>query len=175
MVGLGGRSLFLTSTSLSQYNKKCSTVSYGCIQCLHIGANSGSILFLWKFRLMCPVLNRKMLHWSLLAKLLMGSLGLGVGKCEQGCSYHLADLGQNDSCGPPVASGHVHTYALPFPLHLLCQTSLVFCFAICFAVSYVVLTFSCGICDPILANPSALSFRRMSQWAGIHCIVTWIL
>ena len=151
MVGLGGRSLFLSSTSLSQYIKKCSTVSYGCIQCLHIGANSGSILFLWKFRLICPVLNRKMLHWSLLAKLLMGSLGLGVGKCAY--------------------------IRLPFPssFHLLCQTSLVFCFAICFAVSYVVLTFSCGICDHILANPSALSFRRMSQWAGIHCIVTWIL
>ena len=46
MVALGGRSL---TRSLSQYNKKFYTVSYGCIQCLYIGAkkwiNSVSVKF----------------------------------------------------------------------------------------------------------------------------------
>ena len=151
MLGFGGRRFFLSSTSLSQCNRWCSTVSYGYIQCLHMGANSGSILFLWKFRFTWPVLRRKMLHWSRLFSWLMGSFGFGLGWCW----YKRLPLSSI--------------------VQLLCQVSEVFCLAICFAVAYVVLVFSWGMWEPIFANPSALSFMNMSEWPGIHCIVMLIL
>ena len=111
-----------------------------CVQCLHM-------VFLWRFRVECPVLSRKMLHWSRLLSWLMGSFGFGLGWCW----YKRLPL------SPSAQS--------------LCQVSMVFCLAICFAVSYDVLVFSCGIWEPIFASPSALSFMDMSELPGIHWIV----
>ena len=62
MVGFDGSRFFLRSLSLAKCNKWCSTVLYGYIQCLYMGGYSGSILFLWRFRVDCPVLRQKMLH-----------------------------------------------------------------------------------------------------------------
>ena len=84
-VGLGGSRFFLRFLKLTQWNRWCSTVSVWLPQCLHIGGTSGSILFLWPFNIICPVLSRKMLHWSFLSKLLIGSFGLGFGRCWYSC------------------------------------------------------------------------------------------
>ena len=73
MDGIEGKRSFLASLMGWQSNRTWWTVSYGCIQRLHSGRCRGLNLLMWLFSLLWPVLNWKMLHWSGLGRLFIGS------------------------------------------------------------------------------------------------------
>ena len=144
MDGIEGKRSFLASLMGWQSNRTWWTVSYGCIQRLHSGRCRGLNLLMWLFSLLWPVLNWKMLHWSGLGRLFIGSSFTGF------------DMWLYIT-RPVVPADHLFSHC-----------SLKLLFRIWFVVGMLHFFSGCSFCVPSLARRSAVSLPCIPQCPGIH-------